>query len=274
VTDLRSTWIEPPFSVLDGKNKFWRDRLAAWKRWGFKSEVGRDAPAIHMHTTSKDPSDARYTSIFDPVLAEICYHWFAPKGGSILDPFAGGSVRGIVAAASGYHYTGIELRQEQVDSNREQAAAALPVNRLPSWYVGDSDQVLNDFFVKFDMIFSCPPYFNLEKYSDLPADLSNKDYPGFLQKYASIIGKAVGLLAPGGYAAWVIGEVRDKKGAFVGLVPDTIRIFQYFGMEYYNEIVFLNMIGSASMRANGNMKSRKVVKVHQNVLVFRKPVGI
>ncbi len=37
------------------------------------------------------------TSIFDPVLCELAYRWFCPPGGLILDPFAGGSVRGIVA---------------------------------------------------------------------------------------------------------------------------------------------------------------------------------
>lgn len=34
--------------------------------------------------------------------------------------------------------------------------------------------------------------------------------------------------------------------------------------------ILLNQIASASMRAGGNMKSNKLVKVHQNVLVFKK----
>lgn len=36
------------------------------------------------------------------------------EGGTILDPFAGGSVRGIVANFLGFNYTGLELRPEQV----------------------------------------------------------------------------------------------------------------------------------------------------------------
>jgi len=58
------------------------------------------------------------TSIFDPVLCEVAYRWYAPPGGRILDPFAGGSVRGVVAAVLGYDYTGIDLRQEQVEANQ------------------------------------------------------------------------------------------------------------------------------------------------------------
>ena len=42
--------------------------------------------------------------------------------GMILDPFAGGSVRGIVASKLGRQYIGHELRQEQVDANRAQGS--------------------------------------------------------------------------------------------------------------------------------------------------------
>jgi DNA modification methylase len=60
------------------------------------------------------------TSIFDPVLCELAYSWFSPKGGIVLDPFAGGSVRGIVASKLGRQYIGVDLRAEQVAANRKQ----------------------------------------------------------------------------------------------------------------------------------------------------------
>jgi hypothetical protein len=74
----------------------------------------------------------------------------------------------------------------------------------------------------------------------------------------------------GGYACFVVGEVRDKEGNYIGFVPDTIEAFKKFGMKFYNEAILLTSIASASMRANNNMKSQKLVKIHQNVLVFRK----
>ena len=78
-------------------------------------------------------------------MCEVLYHWFCPEKGDILDPFAGGSVRGIVANYLGYKYTGIDIRQEQIDSNREQGLDILEVENQPNWYVGDSDKVLNNF---------------------------------------------------------------------------------------------------------------------------------
>lgn len=268
---LRDKFIEPPFSILDTKSGNWQKRKRLWIGKGLKSEVGRDSKVINMGTTAVEKNSAGYVSVFDPALCEVLYHWFCEDGGSILDPFAGGSVRGIVANYLGYKYTGIDIRQEQVDSNREQAMDILPIENQPQWYVGDSNKLLDDNWqTKFDMVMSCPPYADLEVYSDLEGDISNKPYNQFLELYESIIEKSCKLLKNGGYACFVVGEVRDKNGFYIGFVPDTIKAFEKCGMKFYNEAILLNAIASASMRANGNMKSQKLVKVHQNILVFKK----
>lgn len=272
VTDpiLREQFIEPPFSVLDTKSGNWQRRKKLWASLGIKSEVGRESVVINMDTQKKENNSASYVSIFDPALCEVLYKWFCIEGGEILDPFAGGSVRGIVANKLGYNYTGIDIRQEQIDSNREQALDILDIDKQPQWYVGDSNEVLNGFTKQFDFVFSCPPYADLEVYSDLKGDISNMPYNEFMQAYESIIAKSCNLLKTDGLACFVVGEVRNKQGNYIGFVPDTIRAFEKCGMKFYNEAILLNAIASASMRANGNMKSRKLVKVHQNILVFKK----
>jgi hypothetical protein len=280
---LRDKFIEPPFSVLDTKGGNWQRRKKLWKSKGIKSEVGRESKSINSGTdlyrdtserinnNGEDASKEAHTSIFDPALCEVIYNWFCPQGGVILDPFAGGSVRGIVANYLGYKYHGIDIRQEQIDSNREQGLDILPIDNQPQWYVGDSNIVLDGKWnVEFDLVFSCPPYADLEVYSDLEGDISNMSYDCFLKSYDSIISKSCALLKEGGYACFVVGEVRDKNGNYIGFVPDTIRAFQKCGMNYYNEAILLNPVASASMRANGNMKTQKLVKIHQNVLIFKK----
>jgi hypothetical protein len=117
------------------------------------------------------------TSIFDPVLCELAYRWFSPPDGLILDPFAGGSVRGIVAARLGRQYVGHELRAEQVAANRVQAAQICADGIAPAWIEGDSrgiDKTCAESTA--DLVFSCPPYADLEVYSDDPADLSTLGY--------------------------------------------------------------------------------------------------
>lgn len=212
-------------------------------------------------------------SIFDPVLCEIAYRWFSNEGSHILDPFAGGSVRGIVASKLKRNYVGVELRQEQVDANVEQGDSICEGNK-PEWICGTSTEI--DKLVKkreFDLIFSCPPYADLEVYSDDPRDISNMAYDKFLEHYQEIITKSCTLLKPNRFAVFVVGEVRSKKGSgyYRGFVPDTIRCFEKAGLEYYNEAILITAVGSLPIRTGRTFEaSRKLGKTHQNVLVFCK----
>ena len=279
--DLKNEFGANPFSILDTKDGLWQARKRKWINLGIKSEVGRDATVYNTkewvdNLRSQGKMNAKLlpsnTSIFDPVLCELMYRWFCPDGGYILDPFAGGSVRGIVANYLGYHYSGIDIRKEQVESNREQALDILGVENLPQWYVGDSNIVLEQNWQKqFDLVFTCPPYANLEVYSDMQGDISNMEYDDFIFTFESIMRKACKLLKVGGMAIVVVGEVRNKKGEYYGFVADTVKLMQRCsGMTFYNDAILATSLASAALRAGGNMKSGKLVKVHQNVLMFKK----
>lgn len=278
---LRDKYIEPPFSVLDTKGGNWQGRKRAWLSKGIKSEIGRNDDLTYTGAASKfdyyrvkegkrDHTDEQSTSIFDPVLTELMYRWFCPDGGTILDPFAGGSVRGIVANYLGYKYTGIELREEQVFSNIEQGNVIVP-NNVPEWICGDSEIMLRRMDRQFDFIFSCPPYFNLEVYSDLPNDLSNMQWNDFLYKYSTIIQYSIKLLKYGGYACFVVGDIRDNHGFYYDFPGQTKTAFSKAGAKLYNDAVLLNVVGSASMRASKIFDAgKKLTKIHQNILVFKK----
>lgn len=209
------------------------------------------------------------TSIFDPVVCEIIYNWFCTEGGIVFDPFAGGSVRGVVAEMLGRHYIGIDLSERQVDANQMNADR---LGVCPAWHCDDSrnaDQYIPD--QSADLVFSCPPYHNLEKYSDHPLDLSNMNYSDFLEAYREIISISCRKLKENRFAVFVVGDIRDSKGAYRDFISQTKQIFQDCGLCLYNEIVLLNQYCTAPMRAGKPFStSRKLAKVHQNVLVFYK----
>jgi hypothetical protein len=220
--------------------------------------------------TNNGDGTASGTSIFDPVLCELAYTWFCPPGGAVLDPFAGGSVRGIVASKLGRHYTGIDLRPEQIAANAEQAARITP-EAPPRWLVGDSLDIAALAPGSYDLLFSCPPYADLERYSDDPRDISTLDYPAFLAAYRAIVAASVGLLAPDRFACFVVGDVRDKRGLYRGFVPDTIAAFRDAGAALYNEAILVTSVGSLPIRVGKQFESgRKLGKTHQNVLIFIK----
>jgi DNA modification methylase len=279
----------PPFTVLNAREGWWQDRKRAWLTLGIKSEEGRKEGMTYCGRAGNDVDLYRHdkkrldpvsqiivetgpgsTSIFDPVLCELAYRWFSPEGGTILDPFSGGSVRGIVASHCGRQYVGMDLREEQIQANRAQANVAQ--DPQPVWHCGDSrtiDKVCSD--IKADMVFSCPPYADLEVYSEDPSDLSTLSYPEFKAAYFEIIQKACSLLKPNSFACFVVGDVRDKKGNYYNFVGDTVEAFRAAGLHYYNEAILVTAVGSLPIRAGRQFAaSRKLGKTHQNVLVFKK----
>ena len=226
----------------------------------------------HGETTDYQGQEASGTSIFDPVLTELVYRWFSPPDALVLDPFAGGSVRGIVAAMLGRHYLGIDLSERQIAANEAQAKEICQrFSAMPAWTVGDARDIGTLANGSYDLIFSCPPYADLEVYSDDPRDISTLDYPAFLAAYREIIAACVGLLKEDRFACFVVGEVRDSKGFYRGFVPDTIRAFEDAGAWLYNEAILVTAVGSLPIRVGKQFSSgRKLGKTHQNVLVFVK----
>jgi hypothetical protein len=279
----------PPFTLLDARSGDWQERQRAWLTIGLRGEVGRadNANGASRQKSSvylvKSAEGAYSTggelieggevgnsaSVFSPVVCELAYRWFSPVGGQVVDPFAGGSVRGIVAGCLGRHYWGCDLRPEQIAANQVQAEDIAPSVR-PVWVCGDSMDMLAD-APEADLVFSCPPYGDLEKYSDDPRDLSAMDWHAFVAAYKRIILRAVGRMKPDTFACFVVGDFRDGRGFYRNFVSTTIDAFEECGARLYNEAILATPVGSACLRVTKHFAAgRKLAKTHQNVLVFCK----
>jgi hypothetical protein len=97
------------------------------------------------------------------------------------------------------------------------------------------------------------------------------DYAEFKAAYGEIIKKACSYLKDDSFAAFVVGEARSKSGPYYGLVPDTVKAFEEAGVRFYNEMILVTQIAAKALTvAEGFVKSRKIGKIHQNILVFVK----
>jgi len=281
---LADKFLIPPFSILDARQGAWSRRKAAWLSLGIESEKGRKKLGTNASgATFKNSYASRskkllvQTSIFDPVLCELAFRWFCPPGGLIVDPFCGGSVRGIVASHLGRDYIGVDLRGEQVEANKSQLHLAK--ERKPVWLQGDSTRfrsILNgspdvNRRVKADFLFSCPPYADLEVYSKDPRDISNMNYEDFKPAYFKIIAEACSKLKNNRFAGFVVSEVRNKYGNYYCFVSDTIAAFKAAGLEFYNEAILVTATGTVPLTTSRNFPvARKLGRTHQNVLFFLK----
>lgn len=189
----------------------------------------------------------------------------------ILDPFAGGSVRGIVAAYMGRQYWGCDLRPEQIAANEKQADSLCNGTR-PTWVCGDSRVQLENAPDEVDFVFSCPPYGDLEVYSDRPDDISNMQWPQFCEALSDIIQKSVARLKNNRFACFVVGDFRDPKThSYRGFPWVTTVFFLKAGLKLHNEAILVTSVGSLPVRvAKGFEVNRKMGKTHQNILIFVK----
>ena len=269
---LSEKFLIPPFDIFNARSGEWLNRKKMWN-----SLINDNAQARENATVYSSFDKEKYngtgilqkTSILDPVLSEIINLWFLPyKNCNTFDCFAGDTVFGYVSSYLGNNFTGIELRQEQADFNNEHTKG------MSAKYICDDGQnVCNHIEAESqDLLFSCPPYFDLEVYSDLENDASNQDsYEDFLKILDNAFTNAIKCLKNNRFAVIVVGDVRDKKtGAYYNFPNDIINIFNKNGLILYNNIKLLTPIGTAQVRAGKYMQNRKTVHVYQDVLVFYK----
>jgi len=268
---LVDRYLIPPFNVFDMTKRYWLKRRHYWLNLGIQSDIRSNVKSKVYNTDTIKFKKIKFHLVFDPVLCEVIYNWFVPKGGKILDPFAGDCVRGIVASYLGFKYVGIDLNPVQIEENIKKAKKICNGNKfMPRWILGDSfevDKILED--DDFDFIFTCPPYFNLEIYTDNQSDLSNfKCYRKFLTRYKQIFNKCVKKLKMNRFVCLVVGDFRDELGFLRKFPCHNILIFSSLGFELYNRIILLKPIGTLPIRTAINFKYRKLGNRYEEVLCF------
>ena len=276
VQKLDEKFIVPPFSVINTREGYWQERKRYWNvligdrgesRDDIVSKVNHDYSSWENKPYKGGVIRDKSISILDAVLAEIVNKWYGLDNCNTFDCFAGDTVFGYVSSYMGNSFTGIELRKEQVEINNER------LNGFNSRYICDDGRNILNHIDKDsqDLLFSCPPYFNLEVYSDLPNDASNqKNYDNFLEILNVAFTNALQCLKENRFAVITVGDIRDANGFYYGFIDDIKNIFKKNNVLLYNELILVQSVGNGALRANGYMKSRKVVKMHESILVFYK----
>lgn len=215
---------------------------------------------------------ANAASIFNPVLAAQLVQAYSMEGGLIIDPFAGGGTRGIVAGAMGRQYLGIDIRPDEVQRVRDRT---LELGLEPMVQIEYDDAARADWqsllSVKANCLITCPPYWNLEVYSDDPADLSTKPtYEQFLAGISEVIRRSKFGLRNGAVAAWVVGEFRHPEtNELIDFPGDVARLHQDHGFWIYDRIIYTHANPQAFWRMGVFDKTRKLIRVHEHVIVAK-----
>lgn len=208
------------------------------------------------------------TSIFNPHLAQMILSAYATENSLIYDPFGGGGTRGFIAVRMGHTYRGVEIRPEEVQRILERQ------KELEIYFdIFCADACEYDAGEEtFDFAYTCPPYFDLEVYSPLDGDISNVgDYDVFLDLLKRACQHVYRCLKPDSFFIMVVGNFRDKHGALRHFSGDSVRICKELGFILHDELIFWGASGQAYQRLGQYVANRKSVRVHESILVFKKP---
>ena len=245
----------------------WRPDWSITKEW--KALIADDGSTRELVGNEMALPGSKYkTSIFNPHLAMMILSAYCPQNARIFDAFAGGGTRAIVAASMGFDYLGVELRGEEVDRIRERGE-----------YLGKKFEIVCGDSTKyepepeaFDFSYSCPPYYDLEVYSKLEGDISNaSDYGACLDMLHASLNKTNIALKPGSLCVWVVGNFRDKNGYLRHFNGDVINCARNAGFVLHDELIWWGASGAAHQRAGQFEANRKSVRVHEYIIVLKKP---
>src|SRR5258706_6142726 len=272
-TETGSQWWLTTTSVWNADELIGR-RIRDWRR--LTGETGHDGT---RNETMRSDHDSIYTgshSVFPAPLAEwITLRYGGIPGGLILDAFAGGPPRAIVAALMGYRYLGYEIRQEQIDENTR-TLSRLGCMDSVSYICGDGTLLRGASDNSFDFGLTCPPYYDLEQYSDLPNDLSNlPDYETFDKAMLNCAKAHFRVMKPGSFTCIVVGDFRrggnKDENELISFSSDTIINFKRSGFMFWQNVILSKNFASAAVRAGTSWSGKKLVPRHEHLLGFRKP---
>lgn len=211
-------------------------------------------------------------SVLDPLACEIVARFFMPSsGGRVYNPFGGGVQFGYISGACGYEYLASEIRQNQVDANN---SICSEFDGRVRWVQADSSQYDPEGY--FDLVFTCPPYYKVEKYLDYdgkpPAGEINSfsTYESFRDALFSGYRKAIAKLRNDRFFVIMTGDSRDKNGAYYCSEAETELFLKGEGLSVYNRIVYLECEFTRLAHAKRTLNTRKFPKREQKIIVAYK----
>jgi hypothetical protein len=222
-----------------------------------------------VHTKGK--SFNGNASVLDPLACEVILRFFMPtKGKRVYNPFGGGVQFGFVSGFYGYEYLSSEIRQNQCDVNNILCQDFDNVK----WVKSDSSTFEPP--EKYDLCFSCPPYYKVEEYLDYDGVIPDGElnsiptYEEFRDTLFSGYKKAIAALNDNCFFVIMTGDSRDKNGAYYGCEAEHELFFKEQGLHIYNKIVYLECEFTRLAQAKITLNYRKFPKREQKILVFYK----
>ncbi|MCD6435691.1 MAG: hypothetical protein J7L15_04825 [Clostridiales bacterium] len=153
-----------------------------------------------MRRILKTRNGTRGVVNFKPCIAKFIYDNHCPENGKVLDPCSGysGRLAGCIGSNRNIFYHGIDPNGESSIGNMEMAnyfsTQTDMFNRRVYQYrfrqdMGMAEEVMPEIREEYNLVFTSPPYFNVEIYSDEETQSCNKykEYESWLEQFLWVL---------------------------------------------------------------------------------------
>jgi site-specific DNA-methyltransferase (adenine-specific) len=121
-----------------------------------------------------------------------------------------------------------------------------------------------------DLIFTSPPYHDIERYESGPGQLCElKTYDEFLNRIQMCGRNCFRVMKSGAFCCWVVGDWRGG-GIFRVFHRDVLNIFESVGLSPHDIVIIHNISPWGYIQAGKVAAKRYTGKIHEYLLVFRK----
>lgn len=206
-----------------------------------------------------DKKSSRSTySPFPQDIAEWCAEYFLKNKHNIFDPFAGWGERHAAIKKAGKNYTGYDISLKAIQYAYE--------------HFNVQNTLANSLTEKIpihDGLLTCPPYWNLEKYSKEGIDHIKK-WGDFLVEYEKIWKRCIEKAEDGALYCIMVGDWR-KNHIYYDFTFETERILKKHGMKLFDKVILsYKKISPIKLMLPQAKRLGYTVKVHQYLLIFKK----
>lgn len=215
-------------------------------------------------------------SEFHPKVAERIIRYWSNPGDHIVDPFSGRITRLVVSLALGRSYEGYEIGKKTYEYTLEKVKPVISIlkkmRNLPEYKLWLADGCLLEHTpdLSADLVFTCPPYWKVERYEKVEGQLSEiPSYEEFLDRMRLNAENVFRVLKWNKFAIYVVADFRFNKKLYL-FHKDLIDIFSDVGFEPWD--VVINVLNSPILPVGSGQdeKMKYTRKVHEYILVFKK----
>ncbi|MAD24754.1 MAG: hypothetical protein CMO44_11360 [Verrucomicrobiales bacterium] len=213
-----------------------------------------------------------FLSKFNSEYAKRIIEMWSKEGDLIMDPFAGRSSRPLVSTLLERNYVGFDVLKDNLDEAQEQYDTLKKDRELGKLeLINSSSENIDDFFSESvaDMVMTCPPYYNIEKYDSADGQLTDiKTYEDFLKVYEVILEKTSKVLKSSCFFVVVLANFRID-GKLYDFSSDTKDILKKH-LTFHDEIILEMSPAKRHPLYNQSITNLNCLKTHEYCLVFRK----